>query len=255
MAQRLAFRPAALACGVALLAIGLVSCARQSDREAGAGRRGSQPATVVAESRSQRWWQDLHNSRKEQARKGDSELIFVGDSITMGMSLAEDVLEKYWGKYKPGIYGIGGDTTQIVLWRLQNGELDGLKPKLAVLLIGTNNLGQDSDADIVLGVKADVEAMKERLPGTKILILGITPRGYDAHTEVRRRIIAINDGLESFADGDKVFYLDAGNKLTMPDGNISAEVMPDSLHLSHLGYEKLFAAIKPEVDRLLAKAN
>ena len=121
-----------------------------------------------------------HEKINERAKQGDVELLFIGDSITEGWAgRGKEVWDKYYGNRKAMNAGVGGDRTQHVLWRLDNGNVDGIKPKLAVIMIGTNNSnGKDNTAEeIADGIKVIVKEVREKLPETKILLLGIFPRG------------------------------------------------------------------------------
>jgi beta-glucosidase len=187
------------------------------------------------------------NKNKEQIK-----LVFMGDSITEGMYVARDVLDKLWGKYYPEHLGIGGDSTQHLLWRIQNGEVSGLDPKLVVVLIGTNNLNDFSDEQTVEGVQEVVAELRKRLPESKVLVLGLLPRDYALNGVFRKRVHEVNYLLSKrIADGKHVFYFDVGKDLLLPDGSLPPTVMPDFLHPSHHGYELLFNGIKPTVDQLL----
>ena len=125
-------------------------------------------------------WVKRHESFNERVKKGNVDLIFIGDSITQGWEGAgKKVWEEFYGKRNAVNLGIGGDRTQHVLWRLENGNIEGIKPKLAVLMIGTNNSGSNSSEQIAAGVTAIVEKLRKELPETKVLVLGIFPRGAD----------------------------------------------------------------------------
>jgi beta-glucosidase len=187
----------------------------------------------------------------ERARAGTTGLAFFGDSITQGMDYAADTIMELWGKHHPNNFGIGGDTVQNLLWRLQNGELDGLKPKVAVVLIGTNNLSSDTDEDIAAGVKADAYELRRRCPKTRVVVLGILPRGQHASDKYRERIKQINQQLATVQDNRHIFFVDIGQSLLQPDGSISPEVMPDFLHPNAQGYKLMFHALKPHIDPLL----
>ncbi len=120
-----------------------------------------------------------HEKINDRAKQGDVDLIFIGDSITdMWATRGKEVWDKFYGNRKAMNAGIGGDRTQHVLWRLDNGNIDGIHPKLAVIMIGTNNSnGNDNTAEeIADGIKAIVKEVREKLPDTKILLLGIFPR-------------------------------------------------------------------------------
>ena len=176
----------------------------------------------------------------------DTQVLFIGDSITQGWEGggAKEVWAKNYDKYKAVNLGIGGDRTQHVLWRLQNAPLDGVKPKAAVVMIGTNNSnGEDNTpGQIVDGIAAIVRKLRERSPGTKVLLLGIFPRGENFNPQ-RGKITQINQVLPKLADGRNVFYLDIGHHFLDLDGHLPADIMPDYLHLSTKGYELWAKAI------------
>ena len=231
---------------LAICILGLVSV-----RPAVAVAGDKQPATVVAVPRDAGWMKrhELINSR---AVPGEIDLIFLGDSITQGWEGAgKDVWAKYYGDRKAMNAGIGGDRTQHVLWRLDNGNIAGIKPKLAVIMIGTNNSGTDSSEDIAAGIKAIVAKLREKLPETKILLLGIFPRGADPDDDKRKVNIKANDLAKTVADDKNVFYLDIGPKFLGAEGTLSKEIMPDLLHLSPAGYEIWAKSIEPAVWELL----
>jgi lysophospholipase L1-like esterase len=192
------------------------------------------------------------NDRVKQA-KGDIDVLFVGDSITQGWEgNGKDVWEKYYGKRKAVNIGIGGDRTQHVLWRLDNGNADGIKPKVTVLMIGTNNSGDDRNtaSEIVEGVTAVVNKIKGKFPQTKILLLGIFPRGEHFNNQ-RGKILQVNQTIQNLADNKQVFYLDFGHVFLNAQGSIPKDIMPDFLHLSPKGYEMWAAAIEPKLKELL----
>lgn len=204
--------------------------------------------------RPQQWWIQRHQENIAAVSKHPDKvkLVFMGDSITEGMYMARDVLDKLWGNYFPEHLGIGGDSTHHLLWRIQNGEVSGLDPKLVVVLIGTNNLNDFSDEQTVEGIEAVVAELRKRLPASKILVLGLLPRDYALNGVYRKRVRGVNEILSHrIADHKNVFYFDVGDKLILPDGTLPPTVMPDFLHPSHNGYEMLFNGIKPTVDQLL----
>ncbi len=188
----------------------------------------------------------------------DTELLFIGDSITQGWEGggAKDVWAKYYAKRKAVNLGIGGDRTQHVLWRLINAPLDGVKPKAAVVMIGTNNSnGEDNTpAQIIEGVTAIVAKLRERLPGTKILLLGIFPRS-ENFTPQRGKLTQINQVLAKLDDGKNVHFLDIGHRFLNSDGILPAEIMPDFLHLSTKGYEIWADSIEAKLSQLLGEAK
>ena len=170
------------------------------------------------------------------AKEGKTDLVFLGDSITAGWGGKKEIWDKAFGMYRPANFGIGGDRTQHVLWRITNGELDGIKPKAAVLMIGTNNSGGDPADGIAKGVTKIVETIRAKLPDTKILLLAVFPRGEKPNPQ-REKLKEVNTTIAKLDDGKSVFYLDIGDKFLQPDGTLTKEVMPDFLHLSAKGYQ------------------
>jgi lysophospholipase L1-like esterase len=195
--------------------------------------------------------------KRARDNPGPCDVVFIGDSITQGWegkppNGGKNVWEKYYGHRKCLNFGVGGDRTQHVLWRFEHGQLDGLQPKAAVLMIGTNNSNKDdnSEADILAGVTAIVKQIQTRLPRTKLLIMGIFPRGKTFSAQ-RGKLLQVNQALEKLADNKMVFYLDIGSQLIEPDGSISKEMMRDALHPGEKGYEIWAAAIEPKLKEWL----
>ena len=186
---------------------------------------------------------------------GECDIIFVGDSITQGWEGAgRNVWQQYYGSRKVLNFGVGGDRTQHVLWRFEQGQLDGLKPKVAVLMIGTNNSnGQDNtEAEILEGVTAIVKQMRERLPQMKVVLMGIFPRSKTFNAQ-RGKIVQVNQALAKLDDGRNIYYVDIGPKLIEVDGSISTEMMRDALHPGEKGYQIWAEAIEPKLKELLGK--
>lgn len=191
------------------------------------------------------------------AKEGKVQLVFLGDSITAGWAgSGKEVWAKSFGAYIPANFGIGGDRTQHVLWRIQNGELDGIKPKAVVIMIGTNNSGQDPAEGIAKGVTAIVETVRTKQPQAKILLLAVFPRGEKPSTPEkanagRDKLKQVNAIISKLDDGKNIFYLDIGDKFTQPDGSLTKEIMPDFLHLSPAGYQIWADAISPKLAELM----
>jgi lysophospholipase L1-like esterase len=186
------------------------------------------------------------------ARAGNIDLLFVGDSITDWWARAgQAVWTQTFASLKPANFGIAGDTTQGVLWRMQNGELEGFKAKLIVLMLGTNNINRNPNDDIVEGNRLIVEEFKKRQPQAKVLVLGIFPRSAQPTSPFRGAIKEINDKLSKFADGRQVFYMDIGDKFLAADGTLPADVMPDGLHPNEKGYQIWADAIGARVKELM----
>lgn len=195
-----------------------------------------------------------HEGFVELARKGGIDVLFLGDSITGGWRgpPGQEAWKKHFEPLHAANFGIGGDRTQHVLWRLQNGELEGIHPKLAVLMIGTNNLGNNTVEQIAEGITAIVHEIHKQQPQIKVLLLGIFPRSQKASDPIRDKIKDINKIIAKLDDGGKtVRYLDIGDKFLDKSGNLPKETMPDYLHLSKVGYKIWAEAIQPTVDELL----
>jgi lysophospholipase L1-like esterase len=218
--------------------------------------QASTQSTVVPIARHDKTtarYEELNKRVKEN--QGDLDVLFVGDSITQGWEgSGKDVWKQHYGSMKALNIGIGGDRTEHVLWRLDHGNADGIKPKATVLMIGTNNSGEDRNSaeEIVEGVTAVVHKLQEKFPETKILLLGIFPRG-DKFNNQRGKILQVNQAIHRLEDNQKVFFLDFGHVFLNADGSISKEIMPDYLHLSAKGYEMWAQAIEPKLKELAAK--
>lgn len=193
---------------------------------------------------------ERHQVFVSAAKKGGIDLLFLGDSITAGWVRQKPIWDKAFGDYKPANFGISGDRTQHVLWRVQNGELEGIKPKVAVVMIGTNNSGTDSAVGIATGVMKIVDTIREKLPDTKILLLAIFPRGEKPNAQ-RAKITEVNQLIAKLHDEEHIFFLDIGDKFLQPDGSLTKEIMPDYLHLSASGYQIWADAISPKLAELM----
>jgi lysophospholipase L1-like esterase len=187
----------------------------------------------------------------DEARKMPTvDLIFDGDSITAGWrGGANGLWQKHYPPYNAFDFGMSGDATQNVLFRLENGELDGLHPKLIVLLIGTNNMYANTPEQIADGIKAIVAEYQKRCPDASILLQGIFPRGEKPTDPLRAKVKAVNQIISKLADGNKVIFLDFGDKLLDADGNYTKPVTADFLHPNLPGYQIWADSIQPVIDR------
>lgn len=195
-----------------------------------------------------------HEKFVAQAKEGKAKLVFLGDSITAGWARQEAIWNEAFGKYDPVNFGIGGDRTQHVLWRIENGELDGIRPKAVVLMIGTNNSGSDSAEDIARGITAIVDTIKAKQPQAKILLLAVFPRGEKPTGKLgaaNEKLKQVNQTIAKLDNGKTVHYLDIGGKFPVADGALSAEAMPDFLHLSESGYRIWADAIGGKLAELM----
>ena len=197
----------------------------------------------------------MHEKFLARAKEGDVGLLFLGDSITEAWTKHAALWDDHFGKYKPANFGIGGDRTQHVLWRIENGELDGIKPKAIVLMIGTNNSAADPADKIAGGIEKIVKTARDKT-GAKILLLGIFPRGETPEKAAKQRetIKAVNEQIKKLDDGGKtVRYLDLSEKFINGDGTISKDIMPDYLHLSSKGYELWANALDEPVKQMMGE--
>jgi lysophospholipase L1-like esterase len=199
-------------------------------------------------------WMLRHERMNERVKQGNVDLVFIGDSITQGWEGAgRAVWEKFYSQRNAVNLGIGGDRTQHVLWRLQNGNLEGISPKLAVVMIGTNNSGSNTPQQIADGIKAILDELQKRCPKTKVLLLGIFPRGETPEDPRRKVNEATNQIIAKYADNERVFYLDIGPKFLDDDGTLSREIMPDLLHLNQKSYTIWAESIEPLVKKLMGE--
>ena len=202
--------------------------------------------------RPDKGWQDRHSKFVERIKKGDADLLFIGDSITQGWEgSGKGVWAEEFESKKAVNLGIGGDRTQHVLWRLENGEIDGIAPKAAVVMIGTNNLGANTNEEIVAGITSIVKKLNDKLPKTKVLLLGIFPRGEKADNPLRTRIKAINAEIAKLNNKKSVFYKNIGGQFLAEDGSLPKATMPDFLHLSSNAYETWADAIEDDLENLM----
>ncbi len=221
---------------------------------------GADNAAVVPEGRTETtgkfgWWPARHAAKIETTRAGGIELAFLGDSITQSWETqGRAVWERFYGPRRAANYGFGGDSTQHVLWRLDHGEFDGLAPKVIVLLIGTNNArhGDGTPDEIAAGVRAVLGRLADKCPRSKVLLLGILPRGAAPGDAMRLKCDQVNALLPALADGDRVHFLNINGALLQPDGTLPKAIAPDQLHLSAQGYERWAAAMESRLQELLA---
>ena len=209
------------------------------------------PSTTDPQPRNP--WIDQHEGYVKKAKAGNIDVVFFGDSITQGWNSAREIWAERFEPLKAANFGIGGDRTENVLWRIQNGELEGYKPKVAVVMIGTNNLSgqRNNPTEVAAGVTAIVEEIKKRTPDTKILLLGIFPRNEKPDSPARKDIAQVNEIIAKLDDGKTVTFMDIGKQFLQPDGTITKETMPDFLHLTPKGYQIWADAIKDKLAELL----
>ena len=201
----------------------------------------------------EKWCAARHEQKLAQAKQGPVDLVYLGDSITHNWeSAGKDVWAKYYGNRNAINLGYGADRTEHVIWRItEGGELDGISPKLVILMIGTNNVGHrsSSPAQTVEGIRKILEIIGEKAPQAKVLLLAVFPRSANPTDEMRVKVNEINAGLPALADGQRVFFLDFGKKFLAEDGTLPQEMMGDRLHPGAAGYEIWAEEVEPFVKK------
>jgi len=243
------FRRPTLAMGVALAMCSLPSQAEDPQRPLSV-----RPEVQTAEW-AVSWWMPRHEQKlKEKSDLKDCQLVWIGDSITHGWEgEGKEIWNAKFAKFQPLNLGYSGDRTEQVLWRLEHGEVDGLSPRLAILMIGTNNAGhrKESSEETAEGIRAIVADLKKRLPKTKLLLLAIFPRGDGPDDELRRLNDKTNALISQLADDQSVYYLDIGSKFLDEAGKLPETLMPDKLHPNRRGYEIWAEAIEGKLADLM----
>lgn len=204
------------------------------------------------------WWLDRHQQKLEEItqRKDEINLVFIGDSIVHAWEdLGENVWQQFYARHNPLNLGFAGDRTENVLWRLNNGQLSGLDPKLLVVMIGTNNIGHRSDPPehTALGVKTILETLRRELPNSKILLLAIFPRGKDKSDKMRLLVNETNSLLKHFADQKWIHWLDINSAFLNDKGEIEKSVMEDYLHPNKPQYKVWAEAMDFTLTSLMEK--
>ncbi|MGL6096776.1 MAG: GDSL-type esterase/lipase family protein [Fimbriiglobus sp.] len=202
------------------------------------------------------WWNENFERINTDLKKMDGkvDVAFVGDSITARWRGGEN-WKKHWGNYRAVNMGIGGDRTQEVLWRLENGQLTGYQAKLFVVMIGTNNCwdAKADPVDVAAGVTAVIKLIQSKQPKAKILLMSILPSG-DKPNPGREKRAAVNALIAKLA-GDKIEYVDIAAKYFDADKTISKEVMGDYLHLAPKGYDIWAESIADKVKDIVGQAK
>jgi len=222
------------------------------------------PATMAnsrAEERAKGGWTAFirhHENRKKWVAEKPVDLLMIGDSIIFEYDRsARPIWDEYYGERNAVNIASSGDATQHMLWHIQDGGLDGMKdrnPKVVVMLIGTNNRGkpENKGRDTALGILALLKEIHSRLPESKIVLMALLPRGWTPEDKGRLRNNEINEIIKGYADNKTVYWLDVGHVFLDKDGNLSRELIKDSLHPSTpKGYRALSEAMEPTIKKLL----
>src|SRR5262245_18697034 len=205
--------------------------------------------------RKDAWWMKRHESFLGRAQKGAVDVLFLGDSITQGWEGAgKEVWKERFDPLKAANFGIGGDRTEHVLWRITKGkELEGIHPKVFVIMIGTNNMGSNSAEEIADGITAIVHELRHQRSHAHILLLGVFPRSPKPTDKARDKIKDVNQRVAKLDEAKHMKFLDIGDKFLTQSGELTKDIMPDYLHLSPKGYKIWADAIQSDLDEMLKK--
>ena len=203
-------------------------------------------------------WEKRHEGFVKIAQQGGVDILFMGDSITdFWRNRGSNVWNKCYAPRHAANFGISGDRTEHVLWRIDNGELEGIHPKVVILMIGTNNTGKEKNGhprnsvpEVVAGVQAVVKDIRTRLPDSKLLLLGIFPRG-NFDDPQRAQVALVNTVIAKLDDGKMVKYLDIGPDFLTDDGTLPRDIMSDLLHPSEKGYQIWADSMEPTLSEML----
>jgi beta-glucosidase len=236
----------------------LISCAGQQQLAfksvEGKNHSAVTPVQQTAEW-TVKWWLPRHEAINERLKKGNVDLLFIGDSITHGWeNTGKEIWNAYYAKRNAVNMGFGGDRTQHVLWRLDHSNLEGICPRLAVLMIGTNNSnGNDNTAEEISdGIIAICQRLRTKLPKTKILLLAVFPRDPKPSAQ-RQKNTEASLLVSKIADGRMIYYLDINSSFLTDDGLLSKDIMPDYLHPNKAGYKIWAEAMEPKIAQIMGK--
>ena len=249
-----------------LTAVVLSGCLEMQKRDP-YGLTGKTHSAVTPADRSNvEWWMPRHEAVLQRVAQGNVDLIMVGDSITHGWEgTGKDVWAQYYAPRNAVNMGFSGDRTQHVLWRLDHGEIDGISPKLAVLMIGTNNSNRDDNTaeEIADGIKTICAEIRTKLPKTKILILTIFPRGDAEQRKDKEHDATFNpqwaknneasELASKIADEKHIFCLDINKAFLDKNGVLSRDIMPDLLHPNAEGYKIWAETMEPMIEKLMGE--
>lgn len=197
------------------------------------------------------WWVKRHAASVERINQGDIELLLIGDSITHGWDNQKELFDKFFGQYKTINLGFSGDQTRHVIWRLDNLPLDKITPKVAMIMIGTNNIGHpdgSTSKEAAEGVVAIVRKLQQKYPRLQIIVLNVFPRDEKPDGEYRKKVNEINAALPALlARMPRVRLLDINDGFLDKDGILPKSIMGDFLHPGKEGYEYWGNSVAPAI--------
>lgn len=198
-------------------------------------------------------WMDMHLRFVSEAKEAEPDVLWIGDSIIQNL-VNSNIWERSFCQMHSCNFGIAGDRTETLLWRLQEGELDGLAPKVIVLHIGTNNHGDTGD-DIAEGIRTICGLIRDKQPQAYLIITTLLPRGHQPNP-LRERNKCVNNLLDDYLKGNsraQLVRLDAEPGFIRADGTISHHDLYDYLHLTQKGYDRAFEPVNELLLQLLAE--
>jgi beta-glucosidase len=226
----------------------------------GCGQKVVNEASVPTDKLDRKWWKERHELVIEK-NKLKPELILIGNSILHSLDDTDrvEVWRSFLNKYNTVNMGFSGDRTENVIWRLQNGELEGIHPKLALLLIGTNNtdgnhyLQITQPKELAEATWEICETIRQKLPDTQILLLGIFPYGYKPNhrDNINNETNKIISGFQ--AKDSHIHYRDIGSIFLDADKKVKKSLMPDYLHPNAEGHMLMFEALENDIRNLIGK--
>jgi len=226
-----------------------VECPLETYAVASLGNRAAAPQAKPPDT--DLWnvrWGDLHDAYVQRAARGGVDLLFLGDSITYRwMYEGFPVWLANYSAMRAAAFGISGDRVENVLWRIQNGELDGIEPRAIVLMIGTNNLGRDTPSEIAEGIGVLLTEIRRRVPRSRVVLVGLLPRNDNEQRVTDPRTFEVNDRLREFADC-AVRFVDIAALYLASDGQVRRDLLPDGLHPNAGGYAVYAQAIRPVLE-------
>jgi len=211
---------------------------------------------IVPVAKDANWWTKRHEEKVREAGAGNVGMIMIGDSLVHNFEKrGRQLWYLYFGRYQPLNLGFNADMTEHALWRLQNGELDGISPRLAIIMIGTNNGGLRRDAakNTAAGIAAIINEIRTRLPDTKVLLLGVFPRGALRKHPLRKLNAKVNELLPELAEDPAVRFLDISDIFLDNKGRLHRDIMYDFLHPTVAGYQLWAEAISPTVAEMMGE--
>jgi beta-glucosidase len=201
------------------------------------------------------WWQPRHEAVNKRLKEGNVDLLWIGNSITHGWeNQGKKIWDKYYAPRNAVNMGFSGDRTEHVLWRLDHSSFENISPKLAIVMIGTNNSnGEDYTAEeIADGIITICKRLRTQFPKMKILLLAIFPRNPEPSAQ-REKNAKASLLASSIADGKTIYYMDINQKFLTDDGILTKNIMPDFLHPNETGYKIWAEAIESKVAELMSE--